>query len=67
LPFNIFYGYYNKELLIARESDLINILPDVKQEAPYSFICPISLKNDPEIIKIKDHLKSSMAALYEGI
>src|SRR5690606_20287790 len=37
-----------KELSIIRDSGLVNILPDVKQEAPYSFICPIPLKDDPQ-------------------
>jgi hypothetical protein len=56
-----------RELSILCDSGLINILPDVRQEVPYSFICPDSLKGDPEIMNIKDYLKSSMVALYEGI
>jgi DNA-binding transcriptional LysR family regulator len=56
-----------KELSIVRESGLINILPDLKEEMPYFFIFPDYLKEDPEILEIKNYLQCRMAALYEGI
>ena len=54
-----------KELSIVRESGLINILPDVRQETPYFFICPDYLKEDREILEIKTYLKGRMALLCQ--
>ena len=54
-----------KELSIVRESGLINILPDIRQETPYFFICPDYLKEDREILEIKTYLKGRMALLCQ--
>jgi DNA-binding transcriptional LysR family regulator len=56
-----------KELSIVRESNLVNILPEVKEETPYFFICPEYLKEDPEILEIKTYLKGRMALFCQGI
>ncbi|MCE3011603.1 MAG: LysR family transcriptional regulator [Proteobacteria bacterium] len=54
-----------KELSIVRESGLINILPDVRQETPYFFVCPDYLKEDREILEIKNYLQDRMALLCQ--
>ena len=56
-----------KELSIVREASLVNILPEVKEEIPYFFICPDYLKEDHEILEIKAYLKSRMALFCKGI
>ena len=55
-----------KELSIVRESDLVNILPDISQETPYFFICPEYSKETPEILGIKAYLKDRMALFSQG-
>lgn len=56
-----------KELSIVRESNLVNILPDVKEETPYFFICPDYLKEDCEILEIKTYLKGRMALFCQDM
>jgi DNA-binding transcriptional LysR family regulator len=56
-----------KELSIVRESNLVNILPEITQETPYFFICPDYLKEDREILEIKAYLKGRMALFCQGM
>jgi DNA-binding transcriptional LysR family regulator len=56
-----------KELSIVRESKLVNILPDVKEEVQYYFLCPDYLKADLEIQEIKTYLKGRMGLPCQGM
>jgi DNA-binding transcriptional LysR family regulator len=56
-----------KELSIVRESSLVNILPDVKEEIQYYFLCPDYLKDDPTIQEIKTYLKGRMGLPCQGM
>jgi DNA-binding transcriptional LysR family regulator len=56
-----------KELSIVRESNLVNILPEVSEEVPYFFVCPNHLKKDLEILEIKTYLKGRMALFCQGM
>jgi DNA-binding transcriptional LysR family regulator len=56
-----------KELSIVRESTLINILPDVKEEVQYYFLCPDYLKDNPELKEIKTYLKRRMGLSRQGM
>jgi DNA-binding transcriptional LysR family regulator len=56
-----------KELSIVRESKLVNVLPGVREETQYDFICPVYLKEDPEILEIKTYLKGRMARFCQGM
>jgi DNA-binding transcriptional LysR family regulator len=56
-----------KELSIVRESNLVNILPDVKEKVQYYFLCPDYLKDDPEIQGIKTYLKGRMSLFCRGM
>ena len=56
-----------KELSIVRESSLVNILPDIKEEMPYFFMCPDYLKEDREILEIKTYLQGRMALFCKNI
>jgi DNA-binding transcriptional LysR family regulator len=56
-----------KELSIVRESSLVNILPDIKEEIQYFFLCPDYLKDDPVIQGIKTYLKGRMGLPCQGM
>jgi DNA-binding transcriptional LysR family regulator len=56
-----------KELSLVRESNLVNILPDIKEEVQYYFLCPDYLKADPVIQEIKIYLKRRMGLPCQGM